>query len=189
MIAVFDASVLIFLFEKDASGPLDPATGLPVARCYDRVNHLVDTLTRDRAKIIIPTPSLAEILVKAGAAGPEWLRVISENRYIRVSSFDLRAAVEFAAMQSERKLTGVKSAEPRQKAKFDDQIVAIAKVERADVIYSSDDGLAKSAPPAIEVIGLTGFHLPPEDLQMQLRLEGSLTREALDPGKSGHEPE
>lgn len=189
MIAVFDASVLIFLFEKDASGPLDPATGLPVARCYDRVNHLVETLTRDRAKIIIPTPSLAEILVKAGAAGPEWLRLISENRYIRVSSFDLRAAVEFAAMQRERKLTGIKSVEPRQKAKFDDQIVAIAKVEGADVIYSSDDGLTKSAPPAIEVIGLTGLQLPPEDPQMQLRLDESSTREERDPSKTANEAE
>lgn len=189
MIAVFDASVLIFLFEKDASGPLDPATGLPVARCYDRVNHLVETLTRDRAKIIIPTPSLAEILVKARAAGPEWLRLISENRYIRVSSFDLRAAVEFAAMQRERKLTGITSAEPRQKAKFDDQIVAIAKVEGADVIYSSDDGLAKSAPPAIEVIGLTGLQLPPEDPQMQLRLDESSTREERDPSKTANEAE
>ncbi len=189
MIAVFDASVLIFLFEKDASGPLDPATGLPVARCYDRVNHLVETLTRDRAKIIIPTPSLAEILVKAGAAGPEWLRLISENRYIRVSSFDLRAAVEFAVMQRERKLTGIKSAEPRQKAKFDDQIVAIAKVEGADVIYSSDDGLTKSAPPAIEVIGLTGLQLPPEDPQMQLRLDESSTREERDPSKTANEAE
>lgn len=92
-------------------------------------------------------------------------------------------------MQRERKLTGIKSAEPRQKAKFDDQIVAIAKVEGADVIYSSDDGLTKSAPPAIEVIGLTGLQLPPEDPQMQLRLDESSTREERDPSKTANEAE
>lgn len=187
MIAVFDASVLIFLFEKDASGPLDPTTGQPVSLCYDRVNHLVETLTRDRAKIIIPTPSLAEILVKAEAAGPEWLRIVSENRFVRVSPFDLRAAVEFAAMQRERRQTGTKSAQPRPKAKFDDQIIAIAKVEGADVIYSSDEGLAKAAPGRIEVIGLTGLQLPPEDPQLKLRLESAPNVEGRDPDEAPDE--
>ncbi len=184
MIAVFDASVLIFLFEKDASGPLDPNTGQPVTQCYDRVNHLVETLTRDRAKIIIPTPSLAEILVKAGAAGPEWLRLVSENRFVRISPFDMRAAVEFAAIQHERRQIGSKSTEPRPKAKFDDQIIAIAKVESADVIYSSDGGLAKVTPPHIEVIGLTELQLPPEDLQLKLRLESAPNVQGRDPDEA-----
>lgn len=185
MIAVFDASVLIFLFEKDASGPHDPTTGLPLAQCYERVNNLVETLTRERAKIIIPTPSLAEILVKADAAGPEWLRIVSESRAMRVSPFDLRAAVEFAAIQAERKRTGNKSAEPKQKAKFDDQIIAIAKVEGADVIYSCDDGLAKAAPAGIEVLSVTALPLPPQDPQIALPLENAPKRnrdvDAIDP--------
>ena len=179
MIAVFDASVLIFLFEKDASGPLEPATGHPLPQCYERVNHLIETLTRDRAKIIIPTPSLAEILVKAGAAGPAWLRIMSENRFIRVVPFDLRAAVEFAAMQRDHKESGTKRSEPRPKAKFDDQIIAIAKVEGAEVIYSSDIGLAKEAPPQIEVISLSALPLPPQDPQMTMKLE-SLSTDKMD---------
>lgn len=170
MIAVFDASVLIFLFEKDAPGPLDPATGQPLSSCYDRVNHLVDTLTRDRAKIIIPTPSLAEILVKAGTAGPEWLRIIGGNRFVHVAPFDLRAAVEFAAMQRDRKAAGTKSHEPRAKAKFDDQIIAIARVEGADVIYSSDEGLGRTASPQLNAIGLSALPLPPEDSQLKMEL-------------------
>ena len=171
MIAVFDASVLIFLFEKDAAGPLEKATGLPVTRCYDRVNQLVATLTRDRSKIVIPTPALGEILVKAGAAGPEWLRIISENRNIRVASFDVRAAVEFAAMQRERKDAAIKGTEPKVKAKFDDQIIAIARVAGADVIYSSDDGLARAAAPRTQVVGLAALPLPPEDPQLTLGLD------------------
>ena len=175
MIAVFDASVLIFLFEKDAAGPLDKATGLQVTRCYDRVNHLVATLTRDRSKIIIPTPALGEILVKAGAAGPEWLRIISDNRNIRVASFDLRTAVEFAAMQRERKEAAIKGTEPKVKAKFDDQIIAIARIEGAGVIYSSDEGLARAASPRTQVIGVAGLPLPPEDPQLALALDTTVT--------------
>jgi predicted nucleic acid-binding protein len=180
LIAVFDASVLIFLFEKDASGPLDTATGLPLTHCYERVNHLIETLTRDRSKIIIPTPSLAEILVKAGDAGPARLRIISENRFIRIVPFDLRASAEFAAMQRDQKVSGTKRTEPRPKSKFDDQIIAIAKVEGAGVIYSSDIGLAKTTPPQIEVISVTGLPLPPEDPQMSMSLEDLPTDKAVD---------
>ena len=173
MIAVFDASVLIFLFEKDAAGPLDEATGQPLADCYDRVNHLVDSLTRERTKIIIPTPALGEILVKAGAAGPEWLRIISDNRFIRVAPFDLRSAVEFAAMQRERKASTAKGTEPKAKAKFDDQILAIARTEGAEVIYTADNGLARAATPDIRVVGLLDLPLPPVDPQLSLELDQS----------------
>jgi predicted nucleic acid-binding protein len=187
LIAVFDASVLIFLFERDASGPRDSATGLTLTRCYDRVNHLVETLTRDHAKIIIPTPSLAEILVKADAAGPAWLRIINENRFIRVVPFDTLAAVEFAAMQRDRKQLGTKSADPKAKAKFDDQIIAIARVEGADVIYSSDEGLAKAAAPQIEVVSLTALELPPENRQMDLLLDTPAKLGDADSDESGED--
>jgi predicted nucleic acid-binding protein len=168
LIAVFDASVLIFLFEKEALGPIDPATGLPLDRCYDRVNYLVAALTQDRAKIVIPTPSLAEILVKAGSAAPEWLRFISESRYIRVVPFDVRAAVEYAAIQQDRIGSGAKRTEPRAKAKFDDQIISIARVEGADVIYSYDEGLAKAAAPQTTVISIVDLPLPPTDPQLNM---------------------
>jgi predicted nucleic acid-binding protein len=168
LIAAFDASVLIFLFEKEASGPMDPATGRPLDHCYDRVNHLVATLTQDRAKIIIPTPSLAEILVKAGSAAPEWLRFINESRYIRVVPFDVRAAVEFAAIQRDRTQSGAKRTEPRAKAKFDDQIISIALVEGADVIYSYDEGLAKAAAPQMTVISILDLPLPPTNPQLNM---------------------
>lgn len=168
MIAVFDASVLIFLFEKEANAPLVPGTDAPLARCYDRVNFLISTLESDNSKIVIPAPALGEILVKANAAGPEWLRIINSNRNFRIAPFDERAAVEFAEMQRERKIANVKSLEPRAKAKFDDQIIAIARVERADMVYSADDGLKKAASAKINVIGLFELSLPPEDPQPSL---------------------
>ena len=63
----------------------------------------------------------------------------------------------------------------RSRPEFDDQIIAIAKVEGAEVIYSSDIGLAKEAPPQIEVISLSALPLPPQDPQMTMKLEGSST--------------
>ncbi|MFX6011401.1 hypothetical protein ABTE87_22180, partial [Acinetobacter baumannii] len=49
----------------------------------------------------------------------------------------------------------------RTKAKFDDQIVAIARVERATVIYSDDADIAKLAGPSVTVIGMASLPMPP----------------------------
>ena len=126
MIVVFDASVLIFLIEKHANAPLDPATGEPVDRCMDRIENLIATLQREKAKIIVPTPGLGEILVRAGNAAPDWLRILSRSAQFRIAPFDERAAVEFAAAQSSRLANKVKSAAAsRAKSKFDDQIDAL----------------------------------------------------------------
>lgn len=173
MIVVLDASVLIFLFEKDANAPLDPETGAPVDRCYDRVNHLVATLDRDRATVIVPAPALGEILVKAGDAGPTWLQNLEKAARIRVASFDTMAAVEFAALQRERIERGAKASGGRAKAKFDDQIIAIARVCGAQAIYSDDQGLAAAAAPRLTVIGLAAMPLPPENPQLVLDLDRS----------------
>ena len=173
MIVVLDASVLIFLFEKDANAPLDPETGAPVDRCYDRVNHLVATLDRNRATVIVPTPALGEILVKAGDAGSSWLQILERAPRVRLASFDTMAAVEFAALQAERRARGAKASGGRTKAKFDDQIIAIARVCRAQLIYSDDQDLAAAAGPRLTVIGLASLPLPPENPQLALDLDRS----------------
>lgn len=177
MIVVFDTSVLIFLFEKDANAPLDASTAQPLVRCYDRVNHLIVALERDKVKILIPTPSLAEIMVKAGAAGPEWLSIIMASKHIRIVAFDQRAAIEYAAMQQERRDSEGRDGVPREKAKFDDQIIAIARVEGAKRIYSDDQKLGRRAAPGIETFGLAALALPPEDRQMVLPLAPSDLRD------------
>lgn len=189
MIVVFDASALIFLFERNANPPLDPDTRKPVDRCADRIKHLIATLQQEKAKIIVPTPALGEILVRAGNAAPEWLRILSRSAHFRIAAFDERAAVEFAAAQASRmsgkgKSTGVS----RAKAKFDDQIVAIAAVEGADTIYSDDGDIRKLAGSRFEVKGIADLALPPED--PQLRLELDLSAEEDDAtGEDGDDAE
>ncbi len=163
MIVAFDASVLVYIVTSDAKAPVDLATGQVVSRCKERVDYLITKLQQDRAKIIVPTPSLAEVLVHAEQAGPEFLRIIGSSRHFRIVAFDERAAVEFAARQAERKAAGVKSSAPtRAKAKFDDQIVSIAAVESATVIYSDDPDIKKLAGSRFDVIGIAALPLPPE---------------------------
>lgn len=170
MIVAFDASILVYFFDEEAPAPISRTSGEPVSRCRDRVTFLVDTLQRDKAKIIIPTPALGEALVKAQEGAPERLRILEGSRYFRIAPFDKRAAVEFAAMQTSRRLIGGKgSGAPRQKAKFDDQIVAISVVEGVTKIYSDDSDIKRIAG-AIEVIGIEDLPLPLESDQLPLPL-------------------
>lgn len=165
MIVAIDASVLIFFFEKDAKAPIDPKTGKPLDRCYDRVNYLISKLAENSAKIVIPTPALAEILVMAGEAGPDWLNTITKSRHLIVADFNMLAAIEHAAQMNSapRPL-----AQGKQKAKFDYQIISISRVAGAEAIYSFDGDIAKDAGPGLKVCGGLDLPLPPEAAQRSL---------------------
>ncbi len=169
MIVAFDASILVYVLDPQANAPTDPQTGKPVDRCQDRVNHLITTLQQQNAKIIIPTPALAEVLVKASKGGPEFLKILNSSKHFRISSFDERAAVEFAARQA----NGLKSSDrqtgsSRAKAKFDDQIVAISTVESVTRIYSDDGDITKIAAGRFEVCKIKDIPLPAESPQGEL---------------------
>lgn len=172
MIVALDASVLVFFFDQDAKAPVDPETGRPIDRCAERVSFLISQLSASAAKIVIPTPALAEVLVLSGMAGPEWLNIISKNRHFSVVDFDTRAAIEHAAQMSNapRPLSPGK-----QKAKFDFQIIAIARVAGAQKIYSFDTDIKKNAGPGIEVVGGFDLPLPPDDPQGNLFAAVELT--------------
>jgi predicted nucleic acid-binding protein len=157
VIVAFDATVLIYIIDENAPPPHDPATGQPVKDSKDRLEHLLITLQKENAKIIIPTPALGEVLVRAQQAAPELLRNLTSSKHFRVASFDARAAVEYAAMHAAR--LG-KATANRTKAKFDEQIVAIARVENATVIYSDDADIVKLASPRMQVLGIASLPLP-----------------------------
>ena len=186
MIVAFDASTLIYLFDDQASAPTDPNSGMQVDRCRDRIEYLIDKLAKAKAKIIIPTPSLAEVLVRAQEGAPERLRILKSSKHFKIVPFDERAAVEFAATQTFRQTIGTKSpSSSRTKAKFDDQIVAIAAVEGVKEIYSDDSDIAKLAGARMKVIGMSDLPLPPEDQQTDIF--GLLSRDT--PEDVGGEPE
>jgi predicted nucleic acid-binding protein len=168
LIAAFDASVLVFLLTEKAGAPLDAATGQPVDRCQARVSYLLAELQRNKAKIVIPAPALAEVLVYGEAQAPEWLRTLNSSKHFRIAPFDDRAAVEYASLERER--LKAPPAGGRRKAKFDEQIVAIATVEQADVIYSDDADIRKLVGDRIPVRGLADLELPPTSAQGWLEL-------------------
>lgn len=59
----------------------------------------------------------------------------------------------------------------RSKLKFDVMIAAVAKVHRADTVYSDDPHLRKLGKDfGFETIGIGGLPLPPDDPQMPLPL-------------------
>jgi predicted nucleic acid-binding protein len=172
LIAAFDASTLVYVIDEHAKPPIDPATGKPLDRCHERVMHLLESLQQENIKIVIPTPALAEVLVRAAKGGPEFLRILSSSKHFRIAPFDERAAVEFAARQAERIAANERApASTRAKAKFDDQIVAIAAVEGATMIYSDDEDIAKLAEGRFAVIKIAAITLPPEAAQGKLPFE------------------
>lgn len=169
MIVAFDASTLIYLFDDQAAAPKDASTGDPVERCRDRIEYMIERLAKAKAKIIIPTPALAEVLVRAHKGAPDLLRILKSSKHFKIVPFDERAAVEHAATQSVRHASGTKSpSSTRNKAKFDDQIVAIAVVEGVTEIYSDDGDIAKLVGSQMKVVGLSDLPLPPEDAQIDI---------------------
>jgi predicted nucleic acid-binding protein len=169
MIVAFDASVLMYLLDETTAAPLGE-DGQPVQDCQVRVSHLIAELQRAKAKIVIPAPALAEILVYGGSAGAEWLNILNTSRRIHVSPFDVKAAVEYSVM--ERMRAGhLNPGQRRAKAKFDAQIVAIARMEGATTIYSDDSDVKKLWADHGQVKGIADLPLPPQDLQMRMEFD------------------
>lgn len=163
--AVFDANMLLYLFEPDTPAPIDPETGLPVANAGARVERLMETLLERGEAAVVPALALSEILVHAGAAGPEYLRVLGDRRRFRVAPFDQRAAVRLAAMERAALDAGDLPAGldiTRARLNFDRQIVAIAWTLRETVVYSDDRDIARLAGPLdMEVVPVWSLPPPP----------------------------
>jgi hypothetical protein len=172
---VLDASMLMLFFRPGAGVPLD-AKGQPVSRPADRIKHLIDELDKQGIRIAIPAPALSEILVRAGTAASQVIVTELGKLYrFSVEPFDQRAAIELAAMLRDELPSGKKGmkagAETWAKLKFDRQIVAIAKVISATMIYSDDGDLeAVAMRSGIPVTRVCDLPLPPEDPQQSLEL-------------------
>lgn len=143
-----DASSLALLVNPESKAPTDPSTGEPVERAAERLRLLLSILERERDTLIIPTPALAEVLVKLEDSAPAILERINRSARFKIADFDQRAAIELAIMTREALRAGDKfgsSTSPWQKVKIDRQIVSISAVHGATTIYSDDEGLSKFA--------------------------------------------
>jgi len=181
---VFDATMLSLLFRPGSPGPLDPSTGARVEHADLRVAALVEQLEKARTVIIIPTPVLSEVLIKAGNSGPAILAAIQRSSAFRIVGFDARAAVELAQITNDLasradKRAGIEA--PWSKIKFDRQVVAIARVNRATAIYTDDDKLITFAVlNDISCIRVADLPIPDSARQGQLPLEAGGPGETPD---------
>lgn len=159
MAVVFDASVLIDLFnprQSDRRAKLD---------------HLVQELQKRRTKILIPTPALTELMVRAGKAREEIHQKLSGKSAFQITPFDSRAAMECALLLEEALDAAGKRQLTWSKVKFDWQIVAIAASHNATVIYSDDGDIARYGKRAnIDVIKTDDLPLPASALQGSFEL-------------------
>jgi hypothetical protein len=171
---VFDATMLLLLLRPGVKAPLDPSTGKPVEEAEARLAHHVANLEKSKTRIVIATPALSELLVRAGPAGTALVAQIQKSAVFRIAPFDTRAAIELAtmthaALTAGEKRNGIQA--PWSKVKFDRQIVAIAKVENATAIYSDDNSLIAFAEAnGITAIRLADLPLPPQQAQSELPL-------------------
>ena len=154
---VFDASVLTIAFDSSAKVP--SIDGRPVEKCKERVDYLIEELNEAKEKIIIPTPVLAEYLVKAGKEKDARLNEFLRSGWFKTEPFCRRAAIACANMEILTKAQLKDENATKAKVKFDRQIVAIAKIWNVKAIYTGDIGLAATAK-SNGIVAIMSWELP-----------------------------
>lgn len=131
MKAAFDNSFLTLLFNPKAPSSVPKAAEL--------VDDLVTELDKKKAKIIIPAPTLTELLIKIPRSGPVTIEKVKAYACFQIKPFDEKSAIELA----ETLIASIgkkrsKKVVAKMKITFDRQIVAVAKAHGATVMYSDD---------------------------------------------------
>jgi predicted nucleic acid-binding protein len=176
---IIDASILLLLLQPETRVPTD-AVGRGISFPKERVEGLIADLETRQEICLIPTPALAEALVRTDPSVSQKL-VDSLNKLavLRIVPFDERAAIEVAAMSRQTSKKKVKTSDPAStwaKLKYDCQIVAIAKVHGAKAIYTDDSGLkALGRTHGLEAIGVAELQLPADKQQHDLFDKDSAT--------------
>lgn len=159
----FDTTALSLFINPNARGPTPDSAA--------RVVHLIDTLTKRRVTILVPTPVLGELLVPvASEAVPEYMKRLSTPPF-RLAPFDGRAAVVWADLQTRLRATGDKRGGVKgdwQRIKVDQQIVALLIAEGVEEIYTADSDLKAFAGDRCRVVSVQECPLPPVDPQMDM---------------------
>ncbi len=157
---IFDSSYLVVLLHPSPE-PAKDRENKPVTQFRERVAHLTATMDVSNDTIGVPTPAMAEVLVRSGAGRAKYVSVLSDTWKFQILPFDSRAAIEAADL-----IAAVKTNKERwdtwAKVKFDIQIVSIAKAEAAKLIYSDDRDIENYAKRfGIRVVRICDLPLPP----------------------------
>lgn len=191
MIVVFDTTTLLVAIAPPEKVKV-AIRGAPILDARKRIDHLIDTLDRQEAKVLIPTPALSEALSQMEPQRAEAIvKRLDALSVFKVASFDAPAALEAASMTFSARKAGDKKGGAVggwQKVKVDRQIVAIAKVHGAEAIYSNDDDIRALAPAAgLRLVGIEELPLPPASIAPPTPplLEQMERRDGEEAGPSG----
>lgn len=163
MIAI-DANILSLILYPEASVPDDYRTKQPIPMAHRRAEQLIEQASARNEAVLIAAPILAEVLVVVADKIEEYITEFEQSATLRIKPFGTRAAVELAirtkaARDSGDKKDGVQ--DTWAKVKYDRQLMAIAKVEGAMEVFSTDAGVLKHA----AAFGLVGRHLADVELK------------------------
>lgn len=173
MIGLFDAGFIYFLFDDRARAPRD-SKGKPIVdRAQDRIDFLVQRISEQKDKIILPAPALAEFMLLSADRWIDYLTIIRRRSVFEIVGFDEPEAVELVEhclKSGDGKRLKSGTPETWAKLKYDRQIAAIAATRRVECIYSTDADLHKFAGQLnIKSCNLIDLPLPPTT---QRRLPG-----------------
>src|SRR5579863_10231339 len=143
---VIDTKFLTLMLAPKVRPRKEPSI-LIVDRIEDRIEKLLEDLDSEAERIIVPTPVLSEFLIFAGKdSSSAYLEKLAGMRNFLIKPFDEMEAIELAAVEVEDRTRRDKrggSTGDWAKIRFDRQIVAIARTNRAKRIYSDDKDLGK----------------------------------------------
>jgi len=178
---VLDTSVLIYLVYPSAPAPNDPSTSVPVSHCQERIEGLLEDLSKMDAQLIIPTPVLSELLIRAHDRQAEILAILTNRRAVTIAAFDMMAAVENATFRRNKGLSSAGRSETKKEVSFDLQILAIARAQQADRILSDDKSLRERAKKAgFTVVGIAEIPVPDSKRQIAMALPSVGVRNSPD---------
>jgi hypothetical protein len=161
---LFDCSVLCLTLYPQAGIPNDFRTKKPIDFAKERIDGLIASSEQSGEIILVPTPALSEVLVVVAPDVQKYLDELNNQACFKIVPFGERAAIEVAlrtkaAIKRANKKDGVATA--WDKVKYDRQIVAIAKVEGASIIYSTDRHIhAHAASWGIKVLNVSDLAVP-----------------------------
>ncbi len=156
MKAAFDNSFLTLALARKGAAS--------VPKAIELVDDLIEKLETKKAKVIIPTPTLTEVLLKAPKSGPSYLEKLKSYSCFQIKPFDEKAAIELAEtlIASVGRKRG-KKAVSKMKVTFDRQIVAVAKAHGASEMYSDDQEVRSfSEECGMEAYGFADLKLSPK---------------------------
>jgi len=99
----------------------------------EAISNLIRTLSAQNAKVIVPTPALAQVLTHSPNRAQDWMQALNAYSCFQVRPFDDKTSFELAQVLEEN------AAGLRDILRFDRQIVAIAKVYGASILYADDE--------------------------------------------------